>query len=383
MKNKLNLILLLFFIFVIYLISSGGDTPYNYFILLAKEFLNGRYYLVDNPPWLNELIPLSNGFWGVVYPPTPAVILMPFVYFFGINFPQNYISYLLGALLALITAKIVYLKTNSIEKFYFTLLLTAFGTIIWYLSSNGSVWYLGQISGAFFLTATIYESLTKRRPLLVSLFFALAVFSRLQLVLSIPLILFLNWKGISLKKAFFYLIPFGLLSLLFIFYNYVRFGSLFETGYSLIPGVLDEPWYSKGIFHFSYIKNNLQTMFLSIPIFTNSFPYFKPSWGGLSILFTTPVFLYLFFTNIKSRENIVTIISIILIATINLSHGGTGFTQFGYRYAVDFYPLLFLLFANYLTQNDLRWYHYLLLIFSIIVNLWGVVWISKYNWVSF
>ena len=83
MKKKVIPILLLIFTFVIYLITSSGSTPYDYFIRLADSFLKGRFYLTDNPGWLNELIPLGGNKYAVVYPPGPALILMPFVYLFG------------------------------------------------------------------------------------------------------------------------------------------------------------------------------------------------------------------------------------------------------------------------------------------------------------
>lgn len=387
MKRKLLFILLFISIFVIYLITSGGKTPYDYFIRLAEAFLNGRYYLPNNPPWLNELIPLKNGGFGVVYPPSPAIIALPFVYIWGQDFPQQIIAHIFGAGTSLLFAKIAYLKSKNKKLFCWTLLMTAFGNILWYLSSNGSVWYLGQVMGVFFITASIYESLTKKRPLIVSLFFGLAVLSRLQLVLAFPIVLYLNfklnYKNISKINIFSYLLPTGLLLALFGYYNFLRFGSFVETGYSLIPNVLNEPWYEKGIFHYSYIENNLRVMFFSLPIFKNEFPYITPSWGGLSIFITSPIFIYMLFASLKEKENRYLWISLILIALINFSHGGTGFTQFGYRYAVDFYPFMFLLVINALRKKGVVWHHWLLLSLSVLVNLWGVLWINKFGWVSF
>jgi len=383
MKKKVIPILLLIFTFVIYLITSSGSTPYDYFVRLADSFLKGRFYLTDNPGWLNELIPLGGNKYAVVYPPGPALILMPFVYFFGDKFPQQMMAHLLGAGLAVITAQIAFLKSKRNSHFVWFFLLAAFGNILWFLSSNGSVWYLGQVAGAFFLTATIFESLKNKRPLFVSVFFGMAILSRLQTILALPLILFLNRNNLSKKNILYYVIPLGILMILYGYYNEVRFDSFFQTGYSLIPGVLDEPWYSKGIFHLSYIKNNLRVMFTSLPIFKSEFPYITPSWGGLSILITTPAFIYLLLAKLKEKENLFAWISLLLVALVTFSHGGTGFTQFGYRYAVDFYPIIFLLLANSLKGKNLKWHHWLLLIICIIVNLWGVLWINKFGWVSF
>lgn len=383
MGKKVIFILLLIFTFVIYLITSSGNTPYDYFVRLADSFLKGKYYLIDNPHWLNELIPLSGNRYAVVYPPGPALILMPLVFFFGNAFPQQILAHFLGAELATIIAQIAFLKSGKMSHFVWFFLLAAFGNILWFLSSNGSVWYLGQVSGAFFLTATIFESLKNKRPIFVSIFLGMSILSRLQTVLALPLIVFLNKNNLTKKNILNYVIPVGILMILYGFYNKVRFDSFFQTGYSLIPGVLDEPWYSKGIFHLSYIKNNLKVMFTSLPIFKSEFPYIIPSWAGLSILITTPAFIYLFLAKIKEKENLFAWISLLLVALVTFSHGGTGFTQFGYRYAVDFYPFIFLLVINSLKNKKLVYHHWILLIISIIVNLWGVLWINKFGWVDF
>lgn len=384
MKNRILLILLFLLVLVIYYLTSAGTTPYNYFVKLAVAFTNNQYYLTDNPPWLNELIPLADNKFAVVYPPGPAIIIMPLIYVFGENIPQQIIAHLLGALFSLMIVKTTLVITNDKRLAMWFFILSAFGNIIWYLSSNGSVWYLGQVAGAFFLTTSIYLSVLGKYPVLSSLFLSMAFLSRMQTILALPLIVYLNLKDKpSLKKIIKIGLPLFISITLYGVYNYIRFGSFLETGYDLIPGVLTEPWYSHGIFHISYIENNLRAMFASFPIIKNEFPYITPSWGGLAIWITTPAFIYIFLASLKDKANLVAWFSLLLIAFVTFTHGGTGFTQFGYRYAVDFYPLIFYILINSLKNKKLRWHHYLLLLISVIVNLWGVLWINKFDWVSF
>lgn len=382
-RNVISILLILF-VFIIYYLTSAGTTPYNYFVKLAVAFTNSQYYLSESPPWLNELIPLGDNKFAVVYPPGPSILIMPLVYLFGPEIPQQLVAHFLGALLSLVVAKIAWIKTKSKKVFIWFFILTAFGNITWYLSSNGSVWYLGQVAGAFFLTASIYVSLSKKNILLASFFLAMAFVSRMQTILALPLIMYLNLHDKpSFTKLFKLGLPLVLAVSIYGFYNYIRFGSPLETGYDLIPGVLEEPWYLNGIFHFSYIENNLRVMFASFPIFKNTFPYITPSWGGLSIWITTPAFIYVLFANLKENANKFALVSLILIALVSFTHGGTGFTQFGYRYAVDFYPLLFYLLIDGIKNKGLKWHHWVLLIIGVIVNLWGVIWINKFDWVSF
>jgi hypothetical protein len=59
-----------------------------------------------------------------------------------------------------------------------------------------------------------------------------------------------------------------------------------------------------------------------------------------------------------------------------------GWTQFGYRYAIDFYPFLTLLTIKGVTKTGLRWHHWLLLFIGILVNAWGVIFINKLGFVG-
>jgi hypothetical protein len=115
LKQKIPWQLVLFFlavaVFIVYQATSGGTTPYNYFIRLADSLLHGKYYLDTNPPWLNELIPIANGKFAVVYPPGPAIISVPFVLIFGANFDQQIISQIMGALAAFVWGLIAYRKS--------------------------------------------------------------------------------------------------------------------------------------------------------------------------------------------------------------------------------------------------------------------------------
>jgi len=383
-KNTIISILFISIVFVVYLTTSSGNTPYDYFIRLSEAFIKGKYYIDSQPSWLNELIPMQKGGYAIVYPPAPAIVLIPFLLIFKNNFPQQILAHIMGAFIALIWWKISLLKTKNYKKAFWIFAIVAFGNIIWFLSSNGSAWYLGQVSGVFFLTASIFESIHKKRPFWVSLFWGMAVLSRLQIFFTLPLVIYLNKKVFGNKKGLFLLItPASLLGIFYLFYNHIRFGSFLETGYSLIPGVLDEPWYEKGIFSPNYIKRNLEAMFLSMPILKKTYPYIIPSWGGLAIWITSPVFVFVLFIKKINNEIKAVLFSISTIALITLSHGGTGFTQFGYRYAVDFYPLIFFILVEVIKNSKIQKIHWFLLFLSILVNLWGVLWINKFGWVEF
>lgn len=382
-------IFLTIFLFFLYLYSAGNDSPYDYFTRLARAYLSGNYYLTEAPPWLNELIPTGQCKYFVPYPPMPAILLLPFLKIFPTSFTQNHLSYLVGAGIGFLT----FLSSLKIKRdlglAVWSLFCVGMGSIVWFMASTASSWYVGQLVAAFFLTAAINESLGKKRPVVMGIFLGAAYLSRVHVVLSFPYFLFVLYT--SLDKSYFLkrlvrafsqfalgLLPFLLFNF---YYNFIRFGVIWDRGYYLIPGVLDEVWFHKGLIHPSYIANNLKTMFLSFPIFQNTKPYVLPSWAGLSILITTPPFILL--TKIKkTKENLAALAALLPVALVVFLHGTTGFAQFGYRFAVDFYPFLFLLLIRVVakSQKGPAWF---LLVLAILVNFWGVLWINKFGWVRY
>lgn len=313
----------------------------------------------------------------------PAILAMPFRFIMGNKFEQQFLAHILGAGITIFTMLISWNIKRDKKLMIWTGLLTAFGNIVWYLSATGSSWYLGQVSAVFFLTTAIYESLNKKRLFLTGVLLGAAYLSRIEIALSFPLFLFLyrdkNWFTNYLK------IIIGALPFLMFdfYYNLIRFGVFWNKGYMLIPGVLDEVWYKNGLINPINIPNHIKILFLSLPKFSRTFPFLTPSWAGLAIWITTPAFIYSLFANFREKVVKASWLSIVAISLLIFSHGTTGFAQFGYRFAVDFYPILIFLTIKGVARNGLKWHHWFLLCLSIIVNLWGTLWINKFGWVGF
>ena len=269
---------------------------------MADAFLQGRFWLIDNPSWLSELIPIAQDKYYVVYPPLPAIVLMPLVLVFGTNFPQQYLAHFLGAALSVLVFKLSYLTKKDIKLALWISLTTGIGSIIWYLSSVGSVWYLGQISAAFFLTAALVESLSKKRTLLTGLFIGAAYLSRIHTILSLPVFIFLLKDKLKTRRdVLYFCLPILIFLGFNIWYNFVRYGVPYDKGYFLIPGTLSEPWFAKGILHPSYIIEDLKIAFWSFPKLLNEYPYIQPSWAGMSIWLTTPAFIFALLAPFKEK----------------------------------------------------------------------------------
>ena len=405
-KTAAILVILFVAAFLVYWeTGTGQPTPYNYYVRLSDAFLHGRLYLLDNqnPPehfikWLNELIPNPHGTgWYVVYPPLPAFLMTPFVAVWGAKLNQT----VFGLFFAAATVPLVYLVARSVSKkpaeiacvtpkrstYVWYAALFGFGTLFWYLASLGSVWLIAQVISAFFLFLALYEAFNKNRPWLIGLLVGASYWCRLPTILGIFFFAALavsqqenqKWTGkfkSALPKLAQMAAGAGVFVVFDFIYNYVRFGTVFDVGYWMIPGVLNEPWFSHGHFSLLYIADNLRPFLTGLPQLTSTAPYILVPMAGMAIWFTTPAFIFALKSKLRDPVTWWSWLAVFCIAAVIFTNAATGW-GFGYRYAMDFYPFLFVLTVRGMGTN-LKWYHKLLIILGIVVNAWGVIAINKF-----
>ena len=194
--KTLLLCLLIFAVaFTVYSVTGQGHpTFYNYYVRLADAFLHGRLYITDNPSWLNELVPNPSGpGFYVVYPPLPAFLMVPLVAIFGLDLNQTLVSVFFGSatvVIAFFVAKSVLKKPEcpqpkSQKTYLWFTALFGFGTIFWWLTSDGGVWVIAQVIATFFMFLAIYEAFNKARPLVMGLLVGASFWCRLPTILGI------------------------------------------------------------------------------------------------------------------------------------------------------------------------------------------------------
>jgi hypothetical protein len=198
--------------------------------------------------------------------------------------------------------------------------------------------------------------------------------------------------------------------------------------------------YPHGLFDISYIQRHPPIILEQMPLFQTSGPYILPTWSGMAIWATTPAFFLAYFPNIRREPRLWIPGAVILAlaaglilsraiaqawntdwATMDIPHGlqflpfwlmiavaigaavrfsdklviacwaaiiptglfiftfaATGWSQFGYRYALDFTPFLWLLVARAIG-DDMKWHHLALIGTGVLVNLMGVLWIYQFG----
>lgn len=369
-----SLFLIFIITFLVYAASAPADTPYDYFTRLSHAFLNGRLYLEENPPWLNELIPLDGKYY-VVYSPMPAIILMP-LSAFGPNFLQTLFSIILGAINGVLIYILMRRLQISQKTSFLITFLFAFGTNHWFLSSIGSAWYLAHIVAIFFLLLSLIETFGKRRYFLIGLLLGASFWSRTPVLFTLPFFILLfrnNFKNMLLLGS-----GLGVFILLDLTYNFLRFNELSPfRPYNLIPQIMDDPVFKDGFMSIKFIPRHLNAMFFYLPQVSDKFPYLIPSLYSMAIWFTTPALIYI----IKAKLNKIALacwVGIIPTLFVISLWAGVGYSQFGYRFIQDVIPFLLILTAYGVgpKPTKLAW---ILILVSILVNVWGVILINKFD----
>lgn len=384
MKLLNKILFLLFFIFVYLFFSSNFSfkfptSKYNYFNYLAEAFLHGKVYLISRPSQVLDLS-LYKGKLYLYYPPTPAIIFMPFVYFFGKNFSDVFLTALIGGiscfvffqmLLEFRKSKILKLKIEN-KTIVLMSLLFAFGTNHFYVSLFGGVWWTAHIFAVFFLNCSLYSlfkflnSKKKVFLILAAFFFSLASLSRFPVVFSLIFILgifikkyYLQHKADRLNLVYFFS-PIIIIFSLFAIYNYLRFRSPLELGYKYFMNskILDFNLKNFGLFNLIYLPFNLYYYLFNPYRIVQYFPFYQPYHNGNSLFLLTPITLSIFFKwkkklkRCKKNGLFIILLSIcmffILLPALLLY--GPGGPQIGYRYSLDFLPF-FLIFLLFFVNN--------------------------------
>lgn len=378
---------------VVFLLTTSTDpTPFDYFVRLADAFLHGRLYLTEAPSWLNELVPGGGG-WYVVYPPVPAVMLLPFVALFGPTFPQNVAS----CLYAGVTVGLAWLLFGRFAlDFRRRLVLTAVfgvGTVFWYVAEVGSAWYLGHVCAVMFSTAAVLLALDRRWPVAVGLLLGLAAISRLPVALASVgvwlLILRVGWpiripadRSLAIRQTVGFGIGMAIPVGLYFLYNIARWGTLLDRGYTLIPGVLEDPIYSEhGIFSIEYLPRHLYAIVFRSWNYVDDPPFLQPNWYGLGLFLTTPALLWLVRARIRDPRVFASVVATALVAIPIVTHGNVGLAQFGYRFSLDFQVFLFVILATVFERgmSRLAW---LAAMASIAICAYGI-WAISIGFVSY
>ncbi|HEY4158417.1 MAG TPA: hypothetical protein VGM29_09975, partial [Polyangiaceae bacterium] len=302
-----------------------GHTPYNHFALLADAFRHGRLDLAAPPPAYtgNNDFARFGGKWFVVFPPFPALLLVPLTWLAGsaerVRDGQFFLwlAGLTPACLFLALEKLRRFGRAATREWHGVLLsvLFAFGTVYFFSTEQGTVWYAAHVVGAALAALYLLCALEAERPLLAGVALGLGFATRAPLLFAFPLFALeavrvrtadaeawqagsvrrvlssLAYKRLALDLLLFALPIACVLGASFV-YNQKRFGSPFEVGYRFL-GIAWQTRIEKwGLFSYHYLGKNLAVVLTGLP-FRNPDGTWQVNAHGLALWLTTPLYLWL------------------------------------------------------------------------------------------
>lgn len=373
-------------VFLIYYHSNPrAGTSYDYTLRIAVALLQGQLgETTAPPPWLSEMI-LHEGEYYSAFPFGSVLTMLPLAVLKRLELIEAFPGVLLAALVASLAAFFLWQLSGKYQDALARRLILALfpllGTWMWANLAFAGAWHVALGVAVAGELGALYFTLAKFRPLAAGGCFGLAFGNRTEIVLLAPLFYYLLYRQMAsseerANQAFwraaihFSLFPF-LLAVATLVYNYARFASPLEFGYSRIPGVLQEPWYEHGIFSLHAIPANVQEMLLTPWKRIPTYPYLVPTGFGGSIFLSSPYLILLFRRGAKDAVlKWLAWVAIGLLTLVLWCHGNPGGWQFSYRYAMVLLPWMFLV----LLENSSRrvpWYEVALFVVSIAVNAYG------------
>ena len=375
----------LFAAIVFYFSTKATLHDLDYTSQIASALLHGQLGLQDKPPdWLNEMIPWEGRYYSA-FPLGAVISMLPVALLRNTGLIQNFPGHILASLIAGLCVYFFFQLANAFRAAYSSLegkslarrimlaLFPIFGTWTWCNLGFGGAWQIALGLGLLGQAAALYFTLVRPLPLVAGAFFTLAFGNRTELLITLPLYLYLFWRqpdgqqgaavssppqtgnaiGLAdLKRGFrgnsrmlirFVSLP-AILALATAVYNFARFHSIFDFGYIHIPEVAQEPWYRHGLFSIHAIPWNIYTMLFQGYESFRHFPYIRPDGFGCSIFLASP-FLCLLFRQ-GGRYKMVAWVAISILTLVLWLHGNPGSWQFSYRYAMILLPWMFLLLTG-------------------------------------
>jgi len=287
--------------------------------------------------------------------------------------------------------------TKTTPELLVLVFLYSFGTVACFSSVRGEVWFTALVIGATLNMLYLFFATHLRSPFLAGLFLALGVATRVPIAFAFvyfALQLFLQKKPwdragilLRLKQGVLFALPLVAVGAVLMAYNYARFQSPFEFGHRFLMDGTRATIVDHGLFSPWFLPRNLAAAFTNVPQFISHPPYVKITGHGLSLFATTPVLFYLLWPRKKhvveasSERYHISLhamlwITIACTATPGFFYQNTGWMQFGYRFAMDYLPMLMMLLAiDGRKQSRL---FYLLVLVSFAVNLFGAITFNRF-----
>lgn len=321
-----------------------------------------------------------NGHYYLAVGPLQILPYLPFAYFHVLRGLASYLIALAfgipAAWLALPLARAYGARGKTA---YWIATFVACGSLLLYCSVFGNFYLLAHPESFLALTLFLIEWAGRRRPSVLGLMLAISFLARPTTILAaIPFGLVLVWRRRdAVRSAVRLSLPIGIAIAFYGWYNWLRFGSPLETGYSIsyLTDASLEARRQLGVFSILQIPENLRLALLALPERLPHFPYLTVNPFGLSMLLVSPALLTSLWAGFRDRRVQLLWLAAAAVAVPVFLYYGGGADQYGFRYSLDFTPFLVALVAIG-SRRWKGWPERLLISVSAASVAYGVLWHS-------
>jgi hypothetical protein len=255
-----------------------------------------------------------------------------------------------------------------------------FGTVYFYSSVVGQVWYTAHVVATVLTGLFVLASFEARRPIVAGLCLGAILLTRPHVAAWGLFFLYEAWRANGKKIPWRTLVtvslPVLLLGGLGFAFNWARFRSFGEFGHFYLNVRWTDRIQRYGLTNFAFLARNLSCALTLTPKLLARPPYVQLSWHGLSLLLTTPAYIYLLWPRVKTSLHTALWLVVAPIALLGFLYQNDGWVQFGYRFSNDFAFALFMLLAIGGRPLTRTWKA--LILVGVAVNLFGAITFGRF-----
>jgi hypothetical protein len=322
----------------------------------------------------------------VSFPPFPAILFLPFVAIFGLAVNDVLLTVLLAALAPMLLFFVLrHLaargdSTRSEEDDLWLVGMFGFGTVYFYSSVIGQVWYTAHVVATVLTGLCVLASFEARRPILAGFTVGALLVTRPHIASWALFFFYEAWRAHGRKIPLRTLVAFGVPIILLggagFAFNWARFGAFGEFGHFYLNVRWTDRIQRYGLTNFAFLARNLTCALTLTPKLIAKSPYIQLPWHGMSLLITTPAYAYLLWPRVKSSLHTALWCVVAPIALAGFLYQNDGWVQFGYRFSNDFSFALIMLLAIGGRPLTRTWKA--LIVVGVAVNLFGALTFGRF-----
>ena len=312
------------------------------------------------------------------FPPLPTLLMLPSALISG-RAGNDVIPTLLVAAAILPLALLMLrrlaeaaLSKRSLHEDLWLVGALAFGSVLFFSSVQGKVWYTAQVVGVALALVYAWASIGAKRPVIAGIALGAAALTRTAMAFAVVLFLFEWWRTSKDRRTLIrFAVPIVAFAIPAMIYNYVRFGSITEFGHTYLDVRQQLQIEKYGLANYHYLARNLAVAFTLLPEWVGQSPWLRVSGHGLAIWVTTPLLLYVVWPREKPPIHRALWLTTAVVALPSLLYMNSGWVQFGYRFSLDYLVFLFMLIA--IGGRPLGRLAKALIIAGVVINLLGAL----------